>query len=439
MSSSRLTACIAAALILFSAVTSSRAADSNVLDVTQAIRIAARDNKDLQAAQHGVAIAKARVQQVARPNPNLNFSETSGAAFGRSSDYNAGIGFSQAFPVAGRIARQQAVSRVDVALAIAEIQQNQNALARDVANAFYRLLILDRQIAVRDSLVATTTRLVNATRQRFKVAEAAEVDLSAAQLERARLMQERAQLQQQRDRQLAALNQLLGRPAMQPLTPIDTLTDAAPLPQADRLTQQALSRRPELRSAALRIDRAQAEQALAHAERWEDWTVGVNLEQSHQVLDGVAPQGTDRSIGISLSIPLPLSSRTRGRLAEAGANRAQASAQTEALRFNIENEVLSRRSELERLQAELRNYRDTLLPLAARTQSLTAQAYQQGRAPLQNVVLAQQQSANARSAYLDTLEQFLQAWVALQTATGGYLESTPMANTVRSRDSDSSP
>ncbi|MHB8473960.1 MAG: TolC family protein [Gammaproteobacteria bacterium] len=441
MSLLRITASLACVLSLLGVpFVATRAADSAVLSLAQAITIAQRDNKDLQAARHSVAIARARLQQAgARPNPNLNFSETSGAAFGRSSDYNASIGISQAFPIAGRIARQQAVSRVDVVLAGAEIQQNENALARDVANAFYRLLILDRQIAVRDALLETTTRLVTATRQRLQVAEAAEVDLSSAQLERARLVQERAQLQQQRFVQLAALNQLLARPSAQPLTPLDTVPEAAQLPSLGTQQQQALHRRPELRSAALRIDRAQAEQALAHAERWEDWTVGVNVAQSHQVLDGVGPQGTDRSVGISLSIPLPLSSRTRGRLAEAGAAKAQASAQTEALRFNIENEIVSRRSELERLQAELQNYRQTLLPLAARTQSLTAQAYQQGQAPLQNLVLAQQQSAALRSAYLDTLEQFLQTWVALQTATGDYLESPQTNDTALPNGSDSTP
>jgi len=239
--------------------------------------------------------------------------------------------------------------------------------------------------------------------------------------------------------QLAALNQLLARPSAQPLTPLDVLPNAAQLPSVGMQQQQAMRRRPELRSAALRIDRAQAEQALAHAEHWEDWTVGVNVEQSHQVLDGVGPQGTDRSVGISLSIPLPLSTRSRGRLAEAGAAKAQASAQTEALRFNIENEIVSRRSELERLQAELQNYRQTLLPLAARTQNLTAQAYQQGQAPIQNVVLAQQQSAALRSAYLDTLEQFLQAWVALQTAAGDYLESPQTNDTALTSGSDSTP
>lgn len=396
---------------------------ASAMSLAQAIRTAERDNKDLQVARQTVAIARARLQQAGqRPNPSLNFSENSAAAFGNSSDYVASVGISQAFPIAGRIARQEAVRRVDVALAMTEIEQNENNLASAVATAFYHLMVLDQQIKVRDRLLDATGTLVSTTRQRLHVAEAAELDVSAAQLEQERLIQESAQLRHQRLSQLAALNQLLGRPAAQALTPIDQIPDATKLVNMATQQQQALRRRPDLRSAVLSADRAHAEQALARAERWEDWTVGLSVEQSHQVLDGVAPQGTDRSLGISVSIPLALNNRSQGRLAESSATAAQATAHAEALRFSIVNEVASRSAEVERLHNALQNYQRTLLPLAVRTQKLTAQAYQQGQATIQNVVQAQQQDGELNSAYLDTLDQYLQAWVTLQAAVGTTVE-----------------
>lgn len=393
--------------------------DGSTMTVPQLIARAERDNKDLQAARYAIDIGRARLQQAGlRSNPVLGVSSQSDALFSRDGEYTHTIGLSQAFPIAGRLLREKDVARVDVALAETEVAEAERQLANAVATDAYRLLVLDRQIDARAELMAAEQLLGRVTRERFKAAEVSELDVNAVQLDLQRLDQERSQLQIERDTVLAALNTRLGRKADSPLNlsgPLPTLDN---LPTLTVLQAQALTLRPDLRSAQLGIDRAQAERALAKAERWEDWSVGLELSQDRLALDNLPPQRASRAIGLSLSIPLPLVNRTAGRLSEAQAAQDQAQARTEALRLTTANEVASAYEQLSRQTVSLAAYDQAARPLSERSVRLAQQGYRQGLVPLVDVVQAQRQQAEMLADHIATLDRYLQAWVHLHFAIG---------------------
>ena len=394
------------------------------MTLPQAVDIAVQSNKDLQAARYAVEQARARLLQAGLPpNPRLDIAARNDLLFGNKGEYTASVGISQQFPVAGRIARQKEVARVDVALALAEIRQAELKLAGDVTSGFYRVLALNRQIEVRERLIDVDQKLVLGTRNRFKAAEVSELDVNAAQLELQRLTQERALLLGQRMTQLTLLNQLLGRSATQAIEVDDTLPSSEALPSLTDQQRQALAVRPDLRFALLNADRAQADQALARAQRWEDWTVGVGLEQGRLVIDGGPPQATSRALGISLSIPLPLLNKNQGRIAEAAAAGNQADARIEALKLSISNEVASAYAEAQRLQQAVSAYQGSMLALSARNVRLAQQGYNQGLISIVEVVQAQRQQGELNMAYLNTLDQYLQSLARLRIAAGEYVRS----------------
>ncbi len=387
------------------------------------IDVALHDNKDLQAARHAVDGARARLQQAGLgPNPRLELAGRNDTLFSNDGEYAVSVGFSQEFPIAGRLARQQDVARVDVALALAEIAQAERTLAGNIAAAYYRLLVLDRQVGAQDRLIGVDDALLSVTRNRLHAAEVAETDVTTAQLELRRASEQRALLQTQRATQRAELNQLLGRAGDAALTIDDTLPTPDALPDAAALQRQALAARPDLRTAYLNADRARAEQALARAERWEDWTVGVGVEQDRLVLDGAPPQQASRAIGVSLSIPLPLRNNRQGRIAEALAAGAQAHANVQALSFSIANEIARRYAEVTRLAQSLADYQRDLLPGAAHNVALVQQAYRQGLAPIFTVIQSQRQQAEVMQANLDVLDRYLQGLAALHTAAATYTQ-----------------
>jgi cobalt-zinc-cadmium efflux system outer membrane protein len=400
----------------------SAGAESLTLD--NAIDIAIAGNKELQAARYSVDQARARLLQAGvLPNPRLELAKRDDRLFRNEGEYTASIGVSQQFPVTGRIARQRDVARVDVALALAEIGQAELKLAGDVASGFYRVLALNRQIEIRDRLIEVDLKLVKGTRNRFKAAEVSELDVNAAQLDLQRLNQERTLLLSQRTTQLAQLSQLLGSSAAQALELDDSLPATESLPALQESQQEALIWRPDLRFAQLNAERARADQALARSQRWEDWNVSLGVEQGRQVIDGGAPQRIGRTIGVTLSIPLPFFNGNQGRIAETLAAGNQAEARIEALRFSIRSEVAIAFGEAERLQRVLSGYQRNMLPLSERNVRLAQQGYDQGLVSIVEVVQAQRQQADLNSAYLNTLDQYLQASARLQSAAGSYLKA----------------
>lgn len=399
----------------------SLAANAAGLTLEEVVGIAIRDNKDLQAARYAVEAARARLLQAGLlPNPRLDLSGKSDFIFNNEGEYTANVGLSQQFPIAGRIARQKDVAQADVALALAEINEAERKLAGDVAANFYRILALDRQIEVRDRLIGIDQKLAEATRNRFRAAEVSELDVNTAQLELQRLTQERALLLSQRATQLAQLNQFLGQPAAQPLVLDDTLPTVEPLPSLMEAQQRALALRPDMRFALLTADRARADQALARAQRWEDWTAGVGVEQGRLAIQGVPPQDRGRALGLTLSIPLPLLNKNQGRVAEAAAAGAQAAVRIEALKLSIGNEVATAYAEAERLRTAAQQYQQDILPVSDRNVRLAQQGYDQGLVSILEVIQAQRQQSDMNISYLNVLDQYLQALVKLRLAAGDY-------------------
>lgn len=399
------------------------------LTLGQLINTAQRDNKDLRVARYAVDIARARLIQAGTlPNPRLNIGGGSDFAFNNDGAYTASVGISQDFPVAGRLLRQKDVARLDVELAQIEIEDAERRLAGEVAANVYRVLIVDRQLQAREALRSIDERLAKTTRSRYKAAEVSELDVNAVTLDLQKLGQERATLDTQRLSLIQALNRQLGRPAATPLAVTEPLPGVDTLPPLEAAVSAALADRPDLRRVQRQVDRADADIALAKSRRWEDWSVGLGVQQDRQVIDGAPSQSADRALSFNVTIPLSLKNRSRGAVAEAEAAADQARARVEALKLDISSEVAAAHAEAASLQTLLKTYDADVLPVAERNVGLAQKGYGQGLVNVLEVVQAQRQQAELRAAALNTLDQYLQALVRLHTAVGDYRQlpdSTP--------------
>jgi cobalt-zinc-cadmium efflux system outer membrane protein len=408
-------------------------ADAAGLTLTQLIDIAVENNKELHAARQVEAQARARLLQAGLyPNPRLDTATRNEPTFNFGGEYSASAGISQQFPIAGRIARQKDVARVEIDLALEEIREAELKLAGEVATGFYRILALNRQIAARDQMMAVNRKLLAVTRNRFKAGEVSELDVNTAQLEVQKLDQERVLAANDRSKQLGELNQLLGRSAAQPLAIDDTMPAINVLPNLVAQQRQALERRPELRSAILTARRAGADMGLARAERWEDWTVGLGVERSRIAVDGLPRQVSSNAVALSLSIPLPLLNQNQGKIAEAGSKRTQAEVRIAGLELSIANQVENLLAELARFQQILVQYQRNTLPIGKRNVEIAQQGYSKGQNSIVEVVQAQRQFGELTISYLNTLDQYLQALGKLRTATADYIK--PVAPAVGSAD-----
>ncbi|HDO7893215.1 TPA: TolC family protein, partial [Legionella pneumophila] len=99
-------------------------AKSGELTLKQVTQMALCANRDLKAARLNVSIAQARLVQAGLwSNPSLNLNNNDDRIFNNEGEYSRTVGFTQAFPISGRIARQKKVARIDVAKAMVEIRE----------------------------------------------------------------------------------------------------------------------------------------------------------------------------------------------------------------------------------------------------------------------------------------------------------------------------
>jgi cobalt-zinc-cadmium efflux system outer membrane protein len=396
----------------------------STLTVDAAVRESLQSNRDLRAAYFAIDQARARLMQAGLwPNPALALSGARDVLFANEGEYTASVGFEQRFPVAGRLARARDLARVDVALALAEVHDAVRRLVGDVQTAFYDLLILKRQAAIRDELISIDRGLVEVSEARAKLAEVSALDVNTARIELQRLDLERQVLTAQAAAKTAELNRLLGRQPGGPLSPTGEIRPEPPA-ALPTLREAALRRRPDLQQAALTADRARAELRLAKAERWEDWVVGFGYDRDRQVVSGAPSQSADQLLGLRLTVPLPVWNRNQGRIAEAGAREGQAMSTVAALELTVLSEIESAHGRAEDFGRVAESYHADVTPLSDRTVQIAQDAYRQGLTSAMQVVQVQRQQAELRSAYLEVLAQQRRAAIDLEVtaATSPFLD-----------------
>lgn len=387
------------------------------LTINQLTKIAIQNNKDLQAARYNIKQAQARLIQAGLwSNPSLNLNNSDDRLITNEGEYTRSAGFSQSFPISGRISRQKNLARVDIALALTEIRNAKRLLRGSVADAAFALFITDSRLKLLNGLLTINKKLVEVTQNRYQAAEVSELDTNTASLEYQRILQEKQLLQSIRIGQVALLNQLLGRSATAPLRLNQFTPEIKQLPVLSTLQNTAIKQRPDMQMLWLSAHRAQADQQLAKAERWADWNLGVTVQQSKQVIQGAPPQNPDRQLSFGLTIPFPLLNGNQGRILETGAAQTQALTKIQALKLVIETEIASNYTQLQALRNTLAETIQGPLKLSLRNVRLAREAYKNGQISLLGVLQIQRQQYDLQVAYLTMREKYIQVLVKFCTA-----------------------
>lgn len=383
-----------------------------------AVSTALADNRDLIAARFAIRQAKGRLKQAGLwPNPEFEMTQQNDHTFANEGEYDFSTGFKQRFPITGRLTKAKAVARVDVAMAMAEVRNQERLLAGEVLAFSREWLVTQEKLKANEEIQDTIQKLVEVSEKRLKVAEVSEADVNLVKLELQKLMLAQAALFNQQEITATTLNRLLGRDPKTLLQISGAINAEFDTNVVTEISHEALARRPDRQLAALGTDRGAAEIKLARAEKWEDWTVGFDYSRS--VGKFAAPIGTktDNFLGVGVSIPLPLWNRNQGRISEAQATRLRAEAELSALDLRIATETQTAENKMRRLLGILRQYREESIKLAEKNIGLLQKGYADGLVSITAVIQAQQQFTELRQSYLDALGDFFRAKTEWETAT----------------------
>jgi outer membrane protein TolC len=314
-------------------------------------------NPELAAVEHAVSAARERPGQTgSRPGPTIGlFYQNDGVApsLGEEPMTMLGLVVGQEVPYPGKLGARRRIAESEAASASLERDRTRLGLVGAVTRAYYGLLLARGLGDLSQQHREVWRELQETARVRYAAAVGSQQELLRAQVEATRLSAVHAQHHAEARARLAELNALRAQPSDTPLETGAALRLAPEPREAAAWVQWFGERSPELKSAALAVERAEQTVELARLEGKPDFSL-----QGGVVNRGGLPPMWQASGTVLLSSR----GRARSAVAEAQARLAAERARRDAVEARIRMVVDQRLALLRAAEEIEKTYREGLLP-----------------------------------------------------------------------------
>lgn len=334
--------------------------------------------------------------------------------------YRASVGASYEVDLWGKLKAQREASRLDVSAARADVETIALSLTSSVASAWFDVIAQRQKRALVEEQIEINERYVELLKLRLAQGSATALDVNQQQQQIELLRGQLQTIDQQRALAEQRLAVLLGQPPAQGAELVDaSIAELPALPELPGAGVPAdlLERRPDLRSAQLRLEAANKRIAVAVRQRLPSLRLSASLFLQAQELGNLLDELL-WSLTASLAQPLIDGGRMRAEVARAEA------AQREAL-YNYAKTLLTAINEVEgamvseHYQAnfieELERQRD----LAASSLELARARYQRGGLDFLRVLTSLQALQQIEQNLVDARRLQLSNRIQLCRALGG--------------------
>jgi cobalt-zinc-cadmium efflux system outer membrane protein len=367
-------------------------------------------NPDLAAARLRIREALGRMNQAGRlSNPDL---ETSFEHNPRFKEGKFEIGFSQRFPVTGRLLLEKDISLTELKASEAEVREVERRIVSAAREAVVRVLASRQRRGLLTEQAALSKEFAGFLSEIAAKGEGSVIDAGQAKLEATSLAIEIRQLDAAETALIGGLKPLLGMRPGEPLSVGGALPEPA-VPAAGANP----SGRPDFQVAKLEAQAAAQGVALEQARRYDDVEGGF-FAAAERTED--APEGYENEavIGLRFKIALPFWNKNEGAIQEAEAKQERKEKEAVALSRNIRLEAEAARAEMAEWESVIREINDTLLPLAEEQSILAETTYRNGQGEIQSVLRSREKRLELSAAWLDALREFHLARVRHEAALG---------------------
>lgn len=365
-------------------------------------------NPDLAAARFRIQEALGRMNQAGRlDNPELETSHEHNPRF-REGKFE--IGFSQRFPLTGRLQLEKDVSLTELKSSEAEVREVERQLVGRARESIVKILASRQRRELLREQSRVSAEFAKFLSDTSAKGEGSPLDAGQAKLEAASLSMEMRQLDAAEISLAGELKPLLG------MRPGEALSVGGFLPEPSLPAAHAdPSRRPDFQAAKLDAHAAAQGVAFEQARRYDDVEGGI-FAAAERTED--APEGYDNEgiVGIRFKIPLPLWNKNEGAIQEAQAKQQRKEKEAIALSRNIRLEAEAARAEMEEWAKMIGEINGTLLPLADEQATLAETTFRSGQGEIQSVLRSREKRLQLAAARLDALREFHLARVRHETA-----------------------
>lgn len=301
------------------------------------------------------------------------------------------------------------------ALRDAELRSQQ-----DLLEAYVNTAAAEASLDLLTQAAASYRQSVSAMERRLTAGDVARIEKNRVELDAARAEADAATAATAVAQARADLSTAISTPQLASDIRLMTLDQLASLrvnhtiaiPSEDQLLQE----RPDVKSAAARLDAARSSLTLARAGQVND--VDVTLGFDHWPVSATNTQGTGNSFTIGASVPLRIFDTGRGVVGHAAADVNAAESELRRSQDAAAIELRTAQNTLATTEALAARYRSTLLPNANQILEAEEAAYRRGGASLLDLLDARR---NARQVALAAVAAQRDAEIAagrLALATG---------------------
>ncbi len=394
------------------------------------IRRALTSNGELGAARLDIERARARVRQAGlRPNPVIDFEQTSERFTGAGTDRFTVVGFALPFELGGKRGRRIELAQAELEAAEAEIADRERRLAGEALAAYAEALAALRELEITEQLNDLNIQTARVVQIRVNEGETPPIELNLLQVEVDRLRSRRALVE---GRLQAALIRLRSRVGIAPDEPLrlreDLTAPVLPKPPAtlEAAIEIALRTRPDLRLARLTAEAAQAGLRLAHAQATPDATVFTRYTFDRTITDLPAPlvpvPNFSRRLTFGVSVGLPVFNKNQGAKAEAATAIMQAQRRSEFAESIVRAEVTSAYTRYEAAQAALATFEQGVIERSNANIRTIRAAYEIGAFRITDLLAEQRRLVDSQRDFTEALTERYRALADLQSAIGAPID-----------------
>lgn len=346
------------------------------LELNALIDEALENNLELQALNHSIDAAEARVpQSKSLDNPELTFRLMEMQGLKPNEAMRANVELMQMIPFPGKLSSMGKAADIEARRFQQDYNEKSVEVIMRVKSAFYELWYIQHATKLNGENASLLKQFIEIARLQYSVGKVTHQDVLKAQVELAKLENERLTLEQKEIGMLAMLAQLLNRNISEftgEAIVADTIFFDLDIFQ---IQEYALRNCSKLRSDSLMVERDKTMHKLANLEYLPDFKLGVEYVSSP--LTGF--KGWSLAAGITLPFSFWTLGKTNARVEEATANIRKSTAMYNDERNMLLSIVKDYYTKAVSLKRQYDLYRESILPQSEQALNATLTNYQTGR------------------------------------------------------------
>ena len=390
------------------------------------IRRALAANAELAAARLDIERGRARIAQAKlRPNPSIDFEQTTGQLTGSKGEREISIGFSLPLELGGKRQRRIDLAQIELAAAEAEVAERERLLVREIHFAHLDALTSLRELQITERLTTIDTQTGRIIEARVTEGDSSPLELSLIRVETDRLKARRSLIEGRLQTAFLKLKRLTGIAPNQALRVRESLLTPLPLLEPSLSIEDAidiaLKTRPDVRLARIFEEAARAGLRLAQAQATPDLIAFSKYSVNRSLFDDT-PVGVlrdkDKLLTFGVSISLPFFNRNQGAKAEAEIAIQQTQRRRKFVEATVRSEVAAAYAQYEAARNSLAIFEKGVIERSAQNIRAISLAYELGAFSLTELLSEQRRLLDSEREFIEALAERYRALTEIQSAIG---------------------